>query len=71
LLCYCPGVRGQETGVVRGDLDAASAAYALVAQIEGILSLARNSQDPADLAVGARGLRSHLQSMRPGRVTVT
>ena len=40
-------------------------AHALVAQIEGILSLARNSQDPADLAIGARGLRGHLESMRP------
>ena len=60
---------GRQTGVVRGDLDTASAAHALVAQIEGILSLARNSQDPADLAVGARGLRGHLESMRPRRVT--
>ncbi|MGH3194937.1 MAG: hypothetical protein ACRDOH_02625 [Streptosporangiaceae bacterium] len=40
----------------------------LVAKIEGILSLARNSQDPADLAVGAQGLRSHLESIRLRRV---
>ena len=53
---------------VGGDLDTASAAHALVAQIEGILSLARNSQDPADLAVGVRGLHGHLESMRPCRV---
>jgi hypothetical protein len=59
--------RGQETGVVRADIDTSSAARALVAQIEGILSLARNSQDPVDLAVGARGLRGHLESMRPAR----
>ena len=31
--------------------------------------LGRNSQDPADLAVGARSLPGHLESMRPGRVT--
>ena len=31
--------------------------------------LGRNSADPADLAVGARSLRGHLESMRPGRVT--
>ena len=61
--------RGRQTGVVRGDLDTTSAAHALMAQIEGILSLARNSQDPGDLAVGALGLRGHLESMRPRRVT--
>jgi hypothetical protein len=30
-------------------------------------ALARNSQDPADLTVGARGLRGHLESMRTVR----
>lgn len=63
--------RGRESSVVRADVDAASGAHALVAQIEGILSLARNSQDPADLTTGARGLRSHLESMRPRRVPDT
>ena len=56
--------RGQRAGVVGGGIDAADAAHALVAQIEGTLSLARNSQDPADLAIGARGLRRHLESMQ-------
>jgi AcrR family transcriptional regulator len=56
--------RGQQAGVVRRGIDAADAAHALVAQIEGTLSLARNSQDPADLTTGARGLRRHLDSMR-------
>jgi hypothetical protein len=56
--------RGQRAGVVRPGIDAADAAYALVAQIEGTLSLARNSQDPADLTIGARGLRRHLESMQ-------
>ena len=36
----------------------------LVAQIEGTLSLARNSQDPETLTTGARALRSSLASMR-------
>ena len=61
-------MRGRQTGIVRDDLGTASAAHALVAQIEGILSLARNSRDPADLAVGGRGLRTQLESMRPRRV---
>jgi TetR/AcrR family transcriptional regulator, transcriptional repressor for nem operon len=56
--------RGQQAGVVGSGIDAADAAHALVAQIEGALSLARNSQDPADLTIGARGLRRHLESMR-------
>jgi TetR/AcrR family transcriptional regulator, transcriptional repressor for nem operon len=56
--------RGQQAGLVRAGIDAADAAHALVAQIEGTLSLARNSQDPADLTTGARGLRRHLESMR-------
>jgi TetR/AcrR family transcriptional regulator, transcriptional repressor for nem operon len=56
--------RGQRAGVVGRGIDAPDAAHALVAQIEGTLSLARNSQDPADLAIGARGLRRHLESMQ-------
>jgi TetR/AcrR family transcriptional regulator, transcriptional repressor for nem operon len=56
--------RGQRAGVVDRGIDAADAAHALVAQIEGTLSLARNSQDPGDLVTGARGLRRHLESMR-------
>jgi len=34
-----------------------------VAQIEGTLSLARNSQDPDTLNVGARSLRRYLESL--------
>jgi AcrR family transcriptional regulator len=56
--------RGQRRGVVRNDVDVADAAHALVAQIEGTLSLARNSQDPEALTVGARSLRRYLDSMR-------
>ena len=43
---------------------ALSTAHALVAQIEGTLSLARNSQDPETLSTGARALRRFLASMR-------
>jgi AcrR family transcriptional regulator len=56
--------RGQRAGVVLSSVETTDAAYALVAQIEGTLSLARNSQDPSDLQAGARGLRRHLDSMR-------
>ena len=56
--------RGQQAGVVQPAIAPADSACALVAQIEGTLSLARNSQDPADLHVGARGPRRHLDSMR-------
>jgi AcrR family transcriptional regulator len=56
--------RGKHLGVVRPEVDASDAAHALVAQIEGTLSLARNSQDAEDLTVGARGLRRYVESMR-------
>jgi TetR/AcrR family transcriptional regulator, transcriptional repressor for nem operon len=58
--------RGQASGVVHGEVDTADAAYALVAQIEGTLSMARNSGEPADLVTGARGLRRTLAAMRAG-----
>ena len=56
--------RGKRLGVVRPEVDVSDAAQALVAQIEGTLSLSRNSQDADDLTVGARGLRRYLESMR-------
>jgi TetR/AcrR family transcriptional regulator, transcriptional repressor for nem operon len=59
--------RAQAAGTVAPDIDCADAAHALVAQIEGTLSLARNSQDPATLDAGARGLRRYLDSLRRGR----
>ena len=51
-------------GVVKPDTNVKDAAHALVAQIEGTLSLARNSQDPVTLITGARSLRHYLESMR-------
>src|SRR5579859_7640133 len=56
--------RAKSKGQVRGDIDTRDVAHALVAQIEGTLSLARNSQDPATLDMGARGLRRYLDSLR-------
>jgi AcrR family transcriptional regulator len=57
--------RAQQAGTVDGRVNPSDAAHALVAQIEGTLSLARNSQDPQTLLTGARSLRSYLESMRP------
>jgi len=56
--------RGKTQGLVRPEIDAADTAHVLVAQIEGTLSLARNSQDADTLTVGARGLRRYLDSLR-------
>jgi TetR/AcrR family transcriptional repressor of nem operon len=55
--------RSQARGTVKGSVDAREAAHALVAQIEGTLSLARNSQDPDTLSIGARSLRRFLESL--------
>jgi TetR/AcrR family transcriptional regulator, transcriptional repressor for nem operon len=59
--------RAKSSGIVAPAIDCDDAAHALVAQIEGTLSLARNSQDPATLDTGARSLRRHVESLRgPG-----
>jgi TetR/AcrR family transcriptional repressor of nem operon len=56
--------RAKPGGTVAPEVDGADAAHALVAQIEGTLSLARNSQDPETLDAGARSLRRYLDSLR-------
>jgi AcrR family transcriptional regulator len=56
--------RAQQRGAMTADADPADVAQLLVAQIEGVLSLARNSQDPQTLTTGARGLRRYLDSLR-------
>lgn len=61
--------RGQQRGIVRADIDASDTAHALVAQIEGTLSLARNSQNPEDLTAGCRSLRRFLESLRASSCT--
>ena len=54
----------KKAGNVDPSVNADAAAHALVAQIEGTLSLARNSQNPRTLTVGSRSLRQYLESMR-------
>ncbi len=55
---------GQRRGVVDRDVNTRDAAVLLVTMIEGILSLAKNSQDPEVLRVGARNLRTVLATLR-------
>lgn len=57
-------LRAHQRAIVSTSVDPADAAFVLVAQIEGTLSLARNSQDPETLTTGARALRGCLASMR-------
>lgn len=59
--------RGQQHRTVRATVDPADAAHLLIAQIEGTLSLARNTQDPETLTTGARALRGYLTSIRAPR----
>ncbi len=57
--------RGQTQGTVAKEIDAHGVAFALVAEIEGILSLSKNSQNPRALSVGAQNLRRRLDALRP------
>ncbi len=60
--------RAQQRQIVLAAVDPGDVAHLLVAQIEGTLSLARNTQDPQTLMTGARALRSYLASLRaPGQ----
>jgi AcrR family transcriptional regulator len=59
--------RGQQHRTVRATVDPGDAAHLLIAQIEGTLSLARNTQDPETLTTGARALRGYLTSIRAPR----
>jgi AcrR family transcriptional regulator len=59
--------RGQATGTVSTSIDPRGEAFALVAQIEGVLSLAKNSQDKRSLRLGLASLRARLGSLRPAK----
>ena len=56
--------RARQRGIIQAAVDPGDAAWMLVAQIDGTLSLARNSQDSETLTTGARALRSYLASIR-------
>ncbi len=54
---------GQRAGRVAPAVDTRDAAVLLVTLIEGILSLAKNSQDPEVLRAGARNIRTVLATL--------
>jgi len=56
--------RGQINRTVSTRIDPKAVAFALVAEIEGILSLAKNSQNPKALEIGAANLRRRLDALR-------
>jgi AcrR family transcriptional regulator len=55
---------GQRRGVVRPDVNVEDTAVLLTTLIEGILSLAKNSQEPEVLHAGARNIRTVLATLR-------
>lgn len=55
--------RGQANGRVSASIDPRAAAFALVAEIEGILGLAKNSQDRRALKIGSQNLRRRLDAL--------
>jgi AcrR family transcriptional regulator len=55
---------GQRRGVVRPDVNVPDTAILLTTLIEGILSLAKNSQEPEVLHAGARNIRTVLATLR-------
>ncbi|HEX8945919.1 MAG TPA: TetR/AcrR family transcriptional regulator [Gemmatimonadaceae bacterium] len=57
--------RGQANGTVSTTIDPYAVGFALVAEVEGILSLSRNSQNAQALTIGARNLRRRLHALRP------
>ncbi len=57
--------RGQQQGCVRRDLDPEAAAAFCLAAMEGIVSLVKNSSNPALLRQGRRGLVGYLEGLRP------
>lgn len=56
--------RAKQKGVIRSTVDTRDAAVLVVSLIEGILSLAKNSQDAEVLRSGTRNIRSTLGSLR-------
>lgn len=59
--------RAIKLGQVRKSVEARSTALYLVAQIEGLLSLSKNSQDPRVLRTGLRSMSRFFQSLRATR----
>lgn len=56
--------RAQRSGELRPHINPATVATHLVALIEGVLSLARNSQDPKVLDVGVRSFADYIDGLK-------
>jgi TetR/AcrR family transcriptional repressor of nem operon len=56
--------RGQQQGLVKGDVDSDETATFFIATYEGYLSLAKNSQDPQLLGTGLKAMTKYLESLR-------
>ena len=56
--------QGQKLGLVRSDVDAGEAATFLIAAYEGVISLAKNSQDVRVLQLGQKSMIRHLEALR-------
>jgi TetR/AcrR family transcriptional repressor of nem operon len=56
--------RGQQQGLVKGDVDPGETATFLIATYEGYLSLAKNSQDAQLLGTGLKAMTRYLESLR-------
>ena len=56
--------RGKRSGVVAKSVRSRDTGIFLVAQIEGILSLAKTTMDPGVMRSGAASLRAYLQTLR-------
>lgn len=59
--------QGQKLGLVRSDVDAGETATFLIAAYEGVISLAKESQDVRVLQSGQKGVIRHLEALRGRR----
>ncbi len=63
--CFAQAIgRGQARGQIKPEVQARETALMLVAQIEGLLSLSKYSQQGDVLRIGAQNLRAYFQTLR-------
>lgn len=61
--------QGQETGLVREDIDSEATATFYVASYQGACGFAKNAHDIAPFVACRNGLEAHLESLRPVSAT--
>jgi hypothetical protein len=59
--------RGQQSGLVRSEIDPAAVATFYVASYQGACGFAKNAHDIAPFVACRKGLDDHLNSLRPAR----